>query len=466
VVLSKQSVIINNPEQFADHIGKPTGSLSTPFLGVPLIDRGNVIGLIALGDNKSGYTAEHREELEALSISFVEVNRRKQAEEDMRTSEDKYRSIFENAVEGIFQATSEGRLIKVNPAMARINGFASPEEMTAAVTDIVNQLFVDPEDGKRLQMLLETRGAVENYEARIRTKDGACIWTSVNVRAVKDHARKTLYYEGTAEDISDRKLRESEREEALREISDMQAQLIQTAKMAALGQLASGIAHEIKNPLAVILGGIEYLDAFLSPDPSLKEVGEMMKSEALRADKIIKDLLSFSRKTQSVFEETDIVYVIEESLSLVEHQMGLRNIRVVREFYSSGAKVLIDPNQMKQVFINLIMNAVDAMTPGGGTLTSKVTVTKDRLVITLSDTGCGIPPDHLTKIFGPFFTTKEKGKNTGLGLSITRQIIEAHGGTISVESELGQGTTFTIELIVANHRQPLMAFTSKKGAGK
>lgn len=250
-------------------------------------------------------------------------------------------------------------------------------------------------------------------------------------------------------DISERKEAERTLQETFRKLSELQGQLIHTAKMAAVGQLAGGIVHEIKNPLAIILSGMEYLDSYLGCDPTLKEVAGMVKSATLRADKIVKDLLGFSRNTQAVFTEVHLPSVIDESLALVEHQIGLRNIKVVREFAPFLPKVLVDPDKMKQVFINLAVNAVDAMMPRGGSLTIGVTRFEDRVRVSFCDTGCGIGEAALEKIFDPFFTTKEKGSNAGLGLAITRQIIEAHSGSIRVESEPGKGTKMIIELSLA-----------------
>lgn len=257
-------------------------------------------------------------------------------------------------------------------------------------------------------------------------------------------------------DISERKESERRLQDAFRKLSEVQGQLIHTAKMAAVGQLASSVVHEIKNPLAIILGGMEYLDSSLDLDPALKEVSTMVKSATMRADKIVKELLGFARQKEAVFREVDIASVIDEGLSLVEHQIGLRNIRIVREFASSAPKVLVDPDKMKQVVINLAVNAVDAMTPEGGTLTLRIALQDDRVHIAFSDTGCGIGKAALEKVFDPFYTTKEESNSAGLGLPITRQIVEAHYGAIRVESEPGKGTTFVIELPAENgeHRAP------------
>lgn len=240
-----------------------------------------------------------------------------------------------------------------------------------------------------------------------------------------------------------------ELKDAFTELQQTHTALIQSEKMAAVGLMASSIAHEIKNPIAIIIQGAEYLRSLPSCVSLNEEIG-MIEKAALRADKIIKDLLDFSRQAPLTFEEVDSVSIIEESLSLVEHQMNLSNIRVTRRFALGLPKVKVDANQIKQVFINILVNAVDAMPQGG-----EVTVSLDKsegkdaksyLQIILSDTGCGIPEENLKKIFDPFFSTKKKTGSAGLGLAIIHKIIERHRGFTEVKSKIGVGTSFIINL--------------------
>lgn len=390
-----------------------------------------------------------------------DITERKQAEKALKESEQKYRSIFENAVEGIFQSTVKGHFISINPATAHMHGYDSPEEMIKAVFDIEAQLYVDQERRKEYVRLLKDKERVENFEAEMYRKDGSKIWTSMNVRAVRDDAGNILYFEGAIEDITERKLAEEKLHILLAEIEDKnrelhkayaelktsEASLVQSEKMSSLGLLSAGIAHELKNPLGIILQGINYVQLSVE-DEMMKEVCERTKKSAIRADTIIQNLLNFARQTPPSLGETDICLLIEEVLVMVEHQMSLRNIKVIRNFSSDIPAINVDSNQMKQVFINIFINATDAMKDGG---TISITIMQELnkeeqpcIAIKITDTGKGIPEDVLSKVFDPFYTTKRNSGGTGLGLSVTKGIIDHHRGSIDIESKIGEGTTITI----------------------
>lgn len=248
------------------------------------------------------------------------------------------------------------------------------------------------------------------------------------------------------------------REEALREKEKAQQQLIQAEKLAALGVLAAGIAHEVKNPLAVILQGVEYLKSSTGTDAHLLDVIERINKSILRADNIIKGLLSFTRQSAIRAENADPVSLIEEALTFVEHQIKTGHIKIVRQYEPDLPNVTVDSNRLKQVFVNLLLNAFDAM-KSGGTVTIRVESImnekkkKRHLRIVLADTGCGIPESKIEKVFDPFYTTKNTPGNTGLGLSVTRGIIDQHGGSIRIESEVDRGTRVIVEIPADPHSQ-------------
>ena len=235
------------------------------------------------------------------------------------------------------------------------------------------------------------------------------------------------------------------------QLNQTQNQLIQSEKMAAVGQLAFGIAHEIRNPLGIILGGVEFLEKNLvKKDGINKEVVGKLKQSIDRANNIIVDLLRFSRTSKLESQSVDICALMEEVISLIKNQAYSKDVQIVKNYTDSALSVLADPALLRQAFFNLCINAIDSM-PKGGVLRLNIysgqgaKVNKE-VIIEIVDTGKGIPKDILPRIFEPFFTTKEPGKGTGLGLSIVHLILERHKGTIGVESAVDKGTKFTIRL--------------------
>ena len=226
----------------------------------------------------------------------------------------------------------------------------------------------------------------------------------------------------------------------------IEAQVIQSAKMASLEVMAGGIAHEIRNPLAVCASASQLL--LTNPDNRVlrEECADKIYSNIHRACQIIEDLLRFARGSGEDFGPVNLNEVLELSLSLVEHQIRLQQIELNREFAKDLPYVMGNANLLQQVFLDLILNAYNAM-PEGGKLTISTLVNSDGEVeVRFADTGCGIPKENLEYIFDPFFTTMTVGQGTGLGLSIRYGIIKQHGSAIEVESRVDVGSTFTVKL--------------------
>jgi len=240
-----------------------------------------------------------------------------------------------------------------------------------------------------------------------------------------------------------------ELEAQLDELRRAQAQLVQSAKLAAIGELAASVAHEINNPLTVVLGMSQVLQQTTPADSPDGQRLDMIATETQRAARIVRDLLDFSRRREPRREVVSVSEAIQRALGLLDARLK-RRVEVQRIFDPEVPPVVGDRDQLTQVFVNLVGNAADAMSEGG-TLTVQ-TATQEAeggervIVATVSDTGTGIPPEVLDHIFEPFFTTKPEGEGTGLGLSVTLGIVHAHGGTLDVESKLGQGTTFRVVL--------------------
>jgi signal transduction histidine kinase len=236
-------------------------------------------------------------------------------------------------------------------------------------------------------------------------------------------------------------------------LEQTQLQLLQSAKLATIGELAAFIAHEINNPLTSVLG---YASLLLSEtngeDPKRADI-EVIEKEALRARAIVRDLLGYARQTDSAMVFTQVNEAIESVLPLIRQRAEGANVAIQARLDPALPSIMADVNQLKQVFINILNNANDAMPQGGAVEVATRAVRGNGagplVEISFQDNGLGIDPQHLEKIFDAFFTTKGAGRGTGLGLPISKRIVERHGGTIAVSSEQGRGSCFTIHIPVA-----------------
>jgi two-component system NtrC family sensor kinase len=235
-----------------------------------------------------------------------------------------------------------------------------------------------------------------------------------------------------------------ERDEKLKE--ETQQQLIQTEKLAAIGRLAAGVAHQINNPLTSVLTRTELL-LRKAQEGQQKEDLEVVISEANRCSQIVKGLLDFSRQTIPRKEPFSLNQIVSDAVSLIRTQARFSNVEIVEDYAADLPSVVVDQSQLREVLLNIGLNALDAM-PGGGSLRLSTSRSADRgsVRVTVEDTGAGIPQEHIPRLFDPFFTTKERGKGTGLGLAVSYGIVQAHAGSIEVESIAGKGSKFTIVL--------------------
>jgi len=232
-------------------------------------------------------------------------------------------------------------------------------------------------------------------------------------------------------------------------LKENQEQLIQTEKLTSLGQMAASIAHEVNNPLAGVLVYTQLLTKKIAGGNIPKEIAldylSKMDSELTRSTKLIRNLLDFARQSPLTLREIELNDVVNQALDLTAHSAELQHVEVIRELAPSLPKLMADFDQLQQVCTNLILNAIQAM-PEGGRLTLNTSANNSQVIIEVQDTGCGISPENMRKLFTPFFTTKEKGKGVGLGLAVAHGIIQRHQGRIEVQTKEGEGTTFTIYL--------------------
>jgi two-component system NtrC family sensor kinase len=380
-----------------------------------------------------------------LSI-YRDITQVKKREKMLRASEKDYRSLFEHVACGVFISSKEGKFLDANHTLLEMLGYKNKEEFLKI--DLAKDLWLRPEDRRRFQELIERNGRVIDYEAYFKCKDGTPIPVLLTGHVRYDEHGNVLGYEGLNVDQSQRKQMEKELEET-------RLQLLQAEKMASLGKLAAGVAHQLNNPL----GGIILFTKLVMEDYNLEEKAKedlkRVLKDAERCRDTVKELLEFSRQTHYLMKPCDINQAISRTLFLLENQSLFQNIDIKKDLAASLPPVRADVQQLNHLFMNIILNAAEAM-DGKGDLTVRTLALPNtkRVSIEISDTGPGIPQEILAQIFEPFFTTKEEGKGTGLGLSLAYGIVENHGGKIRATSQTGRGTKFTIELpIETMHRK-------------
>src|SRR5688572_7802630 len=354
-----------------------------------------------------------------------------------------------------------------NPHLKTIFGY--PEDAADSVVQPFDiSRFVDPQARHDFIEKLDKEGGVTEHLMRLRRVDGAPIWVEVSAvasfhgPAQSDKGRSALadlHVEALVRDVSERKKRDDQNR-------DGRYQMLQAEKMAALGQTISGVAHELNNPLATILSWAERL-AERNVDDKTKQGLEVILGEAERAARIVRNLLTFARNRQTTRAMVDLNQVVRETLALRAYEQKVTNIQVNEALATGLPEVFVDGHQIKQVLLNLIINAEQAClgAHGRGTIVVRTMHDQDRgsAVLEVNDDGPGIPEDRQGKVFDPFFTTKEVGSGTGLGLTVAYAIAREHGGRIWLESKpesaktqgTKTGTSFFVELpISGQHLNP------------
>jgi two-component system NtrC family sensor kinase len=499
-----------------------------------------------------------------------DITERKRFEKDLKESEEKFRNLFERVRHGLFISTKEGHFLDCNQALLEMAGYEDKEEFLKI--DIAEELYVNPEDRKEFQRLIEQQGFVKDLEVEFKKKNGEKITVLLTAHVKRDERGEVVGYEGINIDISDRKRMERElkgandflmnlidssvdgiiatnmkgdillfnkgaenllgygseevvgkmnirsiyppgvarevmeklkspdfggvgkltsfpifhrrkdgemiegdlsasliydekgneiasvgifkdlreRSKMERELREIQQALLQSEKLAAMGRLTSQIAHELNNPIYGIMNTLELLKTEISPESKRRRILELSLSEIQRLSEMLRNMLSFSKPEEEARKRINLNELLEGILLMMERQMRESNIRVALDFDHQIPEVMASTNQMRQVMLNMFKNAKEAM-PSGGTLTVRTAREDQKVSVHIQDTGVGIPEEIQNKIFEAFFTTKQKVKGVGLGLSVCYGIIKDHGGEIRVESEEGKGTTFIISLPIEKH---------------
>ena len=499
-----------------------------------------------------------------MIVLYRDITEKKEYEQRYKTSEQDYRRLFENVRCGVYVSSKEGKFLDVNQALIDMLGYGSKHDLLRI--DIVEDLYLKPEDRHRFQKMVESRGQVNDYEVEFKRADGTSIPVSLTSQVRYDAEGSVLGYEGIIVDLSRRVMMEKKLKEALsfleniiqsspngimvtdmkgnimisnrameellgyskdeirkmnvrdvyeqgmakkvmemmrspdhggvgrlnsypltsirrdgtvvegnlsaaivydaqgheaasvgilvdlrerlemeRKLRDTQEQLFRSEKLASIGRLAAGVAHELNNPLAGIMLCSQLVMEQLQEDSPAVTNQQRVLDQAQRCKKIVEGLLDFVRQREPENKPVDLNELIESTFSLIGNQSAFHNIEIIQDLDPCLPSFLGDRSQLQQVFINLAINAAQAMKTGGQL---RVTSSSDEgsILISFSDTGCGIPEEHADKIFEPFFTTRADQKGTGLGLAVSHGIIRKHGGTLSFASRTNAGTAFTVRL--------------------
>jgi PAS domain S-box-containing protein len=351
---------------------------------------------------------------------------------ELALSERKYRRIFEVSRDMIAVVRDDGAFVALNPSGLEMLGLSRDD--ISSDNRLFQDSFESPADWSSLKRTLHKLGYVADTELLMKRADTTC-FSGLISGSVEDQSNgNPRIYHFLVKDISYRKA--------------MEQQILQADKLASIGQLAAGIAHEINNPLGIILGYTQLL--IRSEDQNSQNCQDLRIIEKhTRACKtIVENLLSFSRRAQTKKAVCRINDVINEVISVVHHHFELEKIVIEKEFDPRIPAIAMDEAKMKQVFLNLVMNARQAMKSGKVRIETRYDETGRKAMVRVIDEGTGIEARDMTRIFDPFFTTKPTGEGTGLGLSVSYGIVKDHGGELLVESEVGKGSTFTIILPV------------------
>ena len=384
-------------------------------------------------------------ELEVSNSTLArEIVQRKQVEQELRQAEAKYRSIFENAVDGIFQTTPEGQYLSVNPALACIYGYETPDELMRSLTDIGEQLYVDTSRRAEFIRLLHAHNTVMGFESQVYRRDGKVIWITETARAVRADNGALLYYEGIVEDITERKQAEEELQKA-----KVAAEAAANAK----SEFLANMSHELRTPLNGVIGMTELaLETDLTPEQ--QEYLTIVKDSATSLLELLNDILDFSKIEVGKLELDPIDFSLRDDLEVAIKALAVRahkqGLELACHIPADVPDILLgDPGRLRQVVVNLVGNAIKFTHQGE--VVMRVSVKwqiEDEICLhfTVTDTGIGIPPEKQHLIFSPFTqadssTTRQFG-GTGLGLAISLQLVAMMGGTIWVESEVDKGSTF------------------------
>ena len=384
-----------------------------------------------------------------FQVVYQDITERKQAEEMLWRSEERYRTILEEMEESYYEVDLAGNFTFVNDSLCRRLGRSREELIGMSYRDYTPRERSD-DRFKTFNRVYRTGEPVKGIPAVAIARDGSLIFTERSIFPLRDERGKIIGFRGISRDVTERKMAEEERMRL-----ELKAQA--TSRLASVGEMAAGVAHEINNPLTAVTGYAQLLVDRDDVPPDIRADLAAINDGARRVAGIVKRLLAFSRQTKPERKLVDINEIIESTLILRAYHLRVNNIEVLTRLAPDWLETVVDPGQIQQVLLNLIVNAETEMklAHGKGKLIITTEKKDNTIKIYVKDNGPGIKPEVMDKIFDPFFTTREVGQGTGLGLSLCYGIVTEHQGKIYVESKSGKGATFIVELPVVTEVAPL-----------
>jgi PAS domain S-box-containing protein len=430
------------------------------MLVIPFFKGGKLLGGMTLDDTREARTFTEEDLNSAIGIAnqaSVAIENARLFEQ-IKASEERYRSLFEESKDGVFTSTEDGHIIDINPAGIEMLGYNSKEELQNV--NIATDIYQNPERREEYKTLLQTQGFVKDFEAILRRKDGRKITCLMTSTIFSDDKTGKLLYRGFMRDVTDRKILEDK--------------LRQTQKMESLGQLAGGIAHDFNNVLGIVQASLSALKGKLTDsDNGLHKYVEMGENAVMRGADVARRLLTFSQSHEVRLVPLIIADVVKDLVNVLKYTIE-KDISIQTRVAPNLSPIHGDHGQVYQMLLNLCLNARDAIVENaGGMVDGYINITVDEvtkdelpnscpapvadhyLKLSVEDNGGGMPDSVREKVFDPFFTTKTTGKGTGLGLSVVYGIVQTHDGFIDLQTKLGEGTMFSVYFPASAGSEPL-----------
>jgi two-component system NtrC family sensor kinase len=425
---------LDGGSRLSDEAWMAAGGLRSACV-LPLLFNEAAIGAICLAGFEQQASDSHTRNLLAqLATEITIALQRMRLNEELQLIEGRLSRLFDSVRDGIFQTDAEGKIVFVNAAAQAL--FGAPEGQESILEGRkFHEMIVDEAERNTLLERLRQFGYVTNFPARFTRSDGTTFEAELSVNFTDDEVGQRGI-EGIVRDVTAR--------------NELERQLLRSERLASMGQIAAGVAHEINNPLGIVLGFTQDLRSSKGSDDPEQETLRVIEQETERCARIVKDLLDLARAGETKREPVDLPSLLERTLKLYTLQMRDRRIELRTEF-DRIPPALGDEQQLQQVFMNIIQNSINAMEGKRKGLLKvglerKGTGRDSRVIVRIEDTGRGIPANQVERVFDPFFSTRKEGGGTGLGLFIVHRLIDAHGGSIVVKSRVGKGTTVTINL--------------------